>query len=284
MPSSIPAWRPQRGADGARGLLEGLHRTRGRRGRDEYGHGTHVAGIIAGSGDGRRRRTPGMAPGAASSTCACSAPTARATTSDVIEAIDWAIGTRPQYNIRVINLSLGHPVTEPYADDPLCQAVERAVAAGIVVVAAAGNFGKTRRTARPIVGGHHRRRATRRTRSRWARSNTQGTVARADDMLATYSSRGPTRDRPGAEAGPGRRRGTQIVAAEAPGSYLVRTYPERVVAGRGARNYLELSGTSMSAAVVAGAAALVLEARPRITPAQLKVALQLTASMVPARG
>ena len=63
--------------------------------------------------------------------------------SNVIEAIDWAIEHRKAYNIRVINLSLGAPVLQPYRDDPVCEAVERAVAAGIVVVAAAGNYGKT---------------------------------------------------------------------------------------------------------------------------------------------
>ena len=65
------------------------------------------------------------------------------TVSNVIEAIDWAIAHRREFNIRVINLSLGAPVLQPYRDDPLCEAVERAVRAGIVVVAAAGNFGQT---------------------------------------------------------------------------------------------------------------------------------------------
>ena len=64
-------------------------------------------------------------------------------TSDVIAGIDWAISHKQQYNIRVINLSLGHPVMEPAATDPLCEAVERAYEAGIVVVAAAGNAGVT---------------------------------------------------------------------------------------------------------------------------------------------
>ena len=73
-------------------------------------------------------------------------------TSDVIEAIDWAIENRAPFNIRIINLSLGHPVFESYLDDPLCQAAQRAVDAGILVVAAAGNFGKTA-DGRPIVGG-----------------------------------------------------------------------------------------------------------------------------------
>ena len=73
-------------------------------------------------------------------------------TSDVINAIDWVIAHKTEYRIRVINLSLGHPVFESYREDPLCLAVERAVSAGLVVVAAAGNMGKTE-DGRPIVGG-----------------------------------------------------------------------------------------------------------------------------------
>src|SRR5262249_56174253 len=64
-------------------------------------------------------------------------------TSDAVAGIEWAIANRSKYNIRVINISFGHPVMEPSATDPLCEAVAEAVQAGIVVVAAAGNSGKT---------------------------------------------------------------------------------------------------------------------------------------------
>ena len=73
-------------------------------------------------------------------------------TSDVLAGIDWAIANRTKYGIRVINLSLGHAVAEPAATDPLCIAVERAVKAGIVVVASAGNYGLTS-TGAPVLGG-----------------------------------------------------------------------------------------------------------------------------------
>ena len=76
-------------------------------------------------------------------------------------AIGWAVKNRARYNLRVINLSLGHPVFESYRDDPLCQAVERAVNAGMVVVAAAGNLGRRRR-ARPWWGASCRRATARR--------------------------------------------------------------------------------------------------------------------------
>ena len=114
---------------------------------DSYGHGTHIGAIIAGNSpypqdstladalSRRRARRQSDQP-----------PRHRADgtgkASDVIEAIDWAIKHRKRFNIRVINLSLGGPVEQSYIDDPLCEAVERAVEAGIVVVAAAGNRGK----------------------------------------------------------------------------------------------------------------------------------------------
>jgi serine protease AprX len=247
--------------------------------RDDYGHGTHVAGIIGESG---RDGYGGMAPGAWIANLRVLGPDGSGSTDNVIDAIDWAIRNRQRYNIRVINLSLGHPVFESYLDDPLCQAAARAVNAGIVVVAAAGNFGKTD-DGRPVVGGIIAPGNTPSVLTVGA-LNTKGTPARSDDVMATYSSRGPTLVdgvlKPELVA-PGNR----IVAASAAGSYLATTYPDRVVVnGPGAADYIELSGTSMSSAVVSGAAALVLSARPDLSPAQVKAALQLTASRVPGAG
>ena len=248
-------------------------------GVDEYGHGTHVAGII---GEGSRDGFGGMAPGAWIVNLKVLEADGSGKTSDVIEAIDWAIKYRRAFNIRIINLSLGHPVFESYLDDPLCQAAQRAADAGILVVAAAGNFGKTA-DGRPIVGGVIAPGNTPSVLTVGA-VNTRGTARRGDDMMATYSSRGPTAIdgvlKPELVA-PGNR----IVAASAAGSYLARTYPERVVErAAGSPTYFEMSGTSMSAAVVSGAAALVLEARPQLTPAQVKATLQLTSSRVEGAG
>ena len=117
--------------------------------QDDYGHGTHVAGIIAASRDSGYT---GVAPGAHLVSLKVLKGDGSGDTSDVIAAIDWAVENRARYNLRVINLSLGHPVFESYRDDPLCQAVERAVNAGMVVVAAAGNFGKTAE-GKAVVGG-----------------------------------------------------------------------------------------------------------------------------------
>ena len=102
-------------------------------------------------------------------------------TSDVIEAIDWAITNRARFNIRVINLSLGRPVLESYLDDPLCQAAQRAVNAGIVVVAAAGNFGKTN-DGRAVVGGIIAPGNTPSVLTVGA-INTKGTARRSDDIM-----------------------------------------------------------------------------------------------------
>ena len=245
-------------------------------GRDEYGHGTHVAGIVAETGDGHT----GMAPGANLINLRVLRADGSGRTSDVIDAIDWAIAHRQQFNIRVINLSLGRPVFESYLDDPLCQAAQRAIDAGIVVIAAAGNFGKTD-DGRAVVGGIIAPGNTPEVLTVGA-INTRGTAQRSDDMMATYSSRGPTAldgvFKPELAA-PGNR----IVAASAPGDYLAR----RIRSGSrrpGHTSYIELSGTSMAAAVVSGAAALLLEARPTLTPAQVKMALQLTSSRVPGAG
>ena len=105
---------------------------------DEYGHGTHVAGIIAASSP----NLTGVAPRAHIVSLKVLRADGSGQTSDVIEAIDWAIEHTDQYRLRVINLSLGHPVAESWQDDPLCQAVERAYRAGLVVVASAGNLGR----------------------------------------------------------------------------------------------------------------------------------------------
>ena len=119
-------------------------RNRGR-GLDGYGHGTHMAGIVAGvKCDGKRQTgAAGMAPGAHLINLRVLDDTGAGKVADVVEAIDWAIENRAQYAIRVINLSLGTPVTQSYRNDPMGQAVERAVKAGMVVVASAGNRGQT---------------------------------------------------------------------------------------------------------------------------------------------
>ncbi len=249
---------------------------------DGYGHGTHVAGIIASNPQALAYRGySGVAPGAHVINLRVLGGDGFGRTSDVFNAIDWAIRYRHLFNIRILNLSLGRPILDSYRDDPLCQAVERAVAEGLIVVASAGNLGKmddgTRILGGVVSPGNSPAAIT------VGALNTNGTSARSDDVMATYSSRGPTwidgLIKPDLAA-PGNR----ITSLGAPRSGLAQSYPGLHVAGVGQRSYFELSGTSMATAVVSGAAALILEANPRLTPAQVKVVLQLTSSRLEGVG
>jgi serine protease AprX len=256
------------------------------RGRDFYGHGTHIAGIIAGSGADnpfdKEQPFRGMAPGAHIINLRVLGPDGSGKTSDVLEAIDWAIEHRFQYNIRVLNVSLGHGVVEAAADDPLVQAVERASAAGIAVVCSAGNLGKDFATGKTIIGAINSPGNAPSVITVGA-LNTHGTPQRSDDEVTSYSSRGPTYldglIKPDLVAP-----GNKIVSLEARGSNLAKDHPQWHVGGQGNRSYISFSGTSQASAVVAGAAAVLLQANPKLTPAQLKFALQSTASAMPEAG
>jgi serine protease AprX len=249
-------------------------------GVDRYGHGTHVAAIIAGQA-GRTvetRQLQGVAPGAYLVNLRVLGDDGSGIISSVIEAIDWAIEHKARYRIGVINLSLGAPVLQPYRDDPMCEAVERAVQAGIVVVTAAGNFGRSQ-SGRAVFGG-----ITTPGNDPYVITagaiDTHGTPERSDDTVAAFSSRGPTLYdlvmKPDVMAP-----GSHIVSAEAAGSVVAREHPERHVTGLGANGYIQFSGTSMAAAVVSGVVALLLQNDPSLTPADAKAVLQLTSSFMP---
>jgi serine protease AprX len=242
---------------------------------DAHGHGTHIAGIIAGNASASSGITTlyrgGIAPGVKLVNVRVLGKDGTGWTSDVIAGIEWVIDNRERFNIRAINLSLGHPVTEPSTTDPLCQAVMRASMAGIVVFASAGNAGKAE-DGSPILGG-----ISSPGNSPYAITvgaiNTKGTVSRADDVMATYSSRGPTKFEQAVKpdiVAPG----NKVVSLEAYGSYMQRTYSQFHMAGRSTNGYMHMSGTSMAAAVVTGGAALLMQAHPKITSEQLKIALQ----------
>jgi len=109
---------------------------------DLYGHGTHVAGIIAGNGYLSGGRYQGVAPAANLIDLRALDANGAGTDSTVIAAIQQAIALKNAYNIRIINLSLGRGIPVSYTQDPLCQAVEAAWKSGIVVVVAAGNYGR----------------------------------------------------------------------------------------------------------------------------------------------
>jgi serine protease AprX len=252
-------------------------------GIDRFGHGTHVAATIAGraGGTAETRDQRGIAAGAYLLNLRVLGDDGSGSASDVIEAIDWTIEHRHEYNVRIINLSLGAPVMQPYRDDPLCEAVERAVRAGLVVVVAAGNYGRTVEGI-DVMGG-----IATPGNSPFAITvgalDTHETARRSDDTLAPYSAKGPTRYdlnlKPDVVAP-----GTRVVSAEAADSYLARTYATRHVAGTGANAYMQLSGTSMAAGVVSGSVALLLEAKPSLTPSSTKAVFQLTSTFLPSAG
>jgi serine protease AprX len=242
---------------------------------DAYGHGTHVAGIIAGSAAAANgvalEYAGGIAPKARLVNVRVLGADGSGLTSDVIAGIEWVVANRARYNIRVINLSVGHPPTEACFTDPLCQAVNQAVQAGIVVVVAAGNTGKAP-DGRVMLGG-----ISSPGNSPYAITvgalNTWGTVDRSDDTLATFSSRGPTAYdfavKPDVAAP-----GFHILSLEAQGAFLPTMYPSIHAAGGGNNAYMVLSGTSMAAPMVSGGVALLLQGSPNLSPAQVKFALQ----------
>jgi serine protease AprX len=123
---------------------------------DPFGHGTHIAGIIGGSRSAATRVTQSFSGGSAPAVSLVDVRVLDSRgvgyTSDVIAGIDWTIANASRHRIKVINLSLGHPVAEPSATDPLCRAVQRAVLAGITVVVSSGNNGLTA-TGAPVLGG-----------------------------------------------------------------------------------------------------------------------------------
>ena len=237
---------------------------------DPGGHGTHVAGLVAGDGTASGGAYAGVAPGANLVDVRVITATGSTSVSTLIAGMQWVLAHRSDYNIRVVNLSAGAPVTVSYADDPLAAAVEVLVFAGVAVVVSAGNDGPrpssiTSPGSDPYVitvGG----------------IDDNGTATTADDAIASWSSQGPTAidglPKPDLVA-PGRK----VVSLRSPGSTLDQELPDRVVAGLDplAPAYFRLSGTSMAAPVVTGVIALMLERSPTLTPAQLKERLVSTA-------
>jgi serine protease AprX len=247
---------------------------------DEFGHGTHVSGLIGGSGassgtaNGYAATYAGVAPNVNFINLRVLDENGSGTDSGVIAAIEEAITLQSTYNIRVINMSLGRPVFESYALDPVDQAVEAAWKAGIVVVAAAGNNGRYLPTdgfGTIVVPGNDPSVIT------VGATMTELTPTRADDQIASYSSKGPTTldhtCKPDLTA-PGNRQ----VSLRVSGSTLDTTYPQYEVAPTsGSAMYYELSGTSMATPIVTGAVALMLQQTPSLTPDQVKARLMKTA-------
>ena len=257
--------------------------------QDGYGHGTHVAGIIAGNGNnstGSNYLTTykGIAPQANLIDLQVLNSNGEGSDSAVVAAIEQAINLKSKYNIRVINLSLGRPVYESFALDPLCQAVEQAWQAGIVVVVAAGNDGRDNSFGNNGYGtidapGNDPFALT------VGAMNAKLTGFRGDDVITTYTSKGPSMIdhvvKPDIMA-PGNHISSLLVGGG--DVYLPKTYPANIVnplayqIQGGQSNYMILNGTSMATGVVSGAVADLLSANKNLTPDQVKALLMLSAS------
>lgn len=244
---------------------------------DGYGHGTHVAGIIAGSGQDSGGARRGIAPGAHLVILKTLDEEGRGYISNAVGAIDYAIQHRAAFNIRVVNLSVAAGVYESYRTDPLALAAARAVDAGIVVVTAAGNLGRGP-DGEPQHGG-----VTAPGNAPWVltvgAASHNGTADRADDSVAAFSSLGPSSidfvEKPDLVAP-----GMDIASLADPESTLFLRRPAARVWGTvpsDQETYLSLSGTSMAAPVVAGAVAVMLQANPALSPATVKAVLRMTA-------
>ncbi len=248
---------------------------------DDNGHGTHVAGIIAGNGLDSLGARAGIAPAAHLVGLKVLDAQGRGVISNVIAAMEWVIANKATHNIRVVNLSVGAAVTESYNTDPLTLAAKRVVDAGIVVVTAAGNLGKN------AAGNLQYGGITAPGNAPWVltvgASSHQGTVSRLDDIMASYSSRGPTaidfEAKPDVVAP-----GTGMVSLADPASLLYATKSQLLLKGSlfsTIKPYLSLSGTSMAAPVVAGTVALMVQANPSLTPNMVKAIVQYTAQQYP---
>ena len=244
---------------------------------DDYGHGSHVAGIIAGNGYDSSGARTGIAPGAHLFLLKALDANGRGRISDVIAALDYAVANKEALGIRIVNLSVATGVYESYTTDPLTLAAKSAVASGLVVVASAGNNGRSQRGTTQYGG------ITSPGNAPWVltvgASSHMGTDDRADDTVASFSSRGPGSidyaAKPDVLAP-----GVGIESLTDPASTLYAAMGPNLLTGTvstGYFPYMSLSGTSMSAPVASGTVALMLQANPALTPNAVKAILQYTA-------
>ena len=233
---------------------------------DGRGHGTFVAGIAAGGAPGYT----GAAPNAKIVSLDVMDDQGMAATSDVIAAADWILKNKGTYGIRIANFSLHNSVPASFMFDPLDKAVERLWFNGVVVVAAAGNYATAgQQSGVPFAPGNDPFVIT------VGANDIDGSVSTNDDLTAPWSAYGYTLDgfaKPELVA-PGR----YMVGPVPATSTLVLERPSNVVAP----GYMQLSGTSFAAPVIAGAAAYLLAVHPNWTPDQVKGALMVSAKPTP---
>ncbi|WDV45849.1 S8 family peptidase [Clostridiaceae bacterium M8S5] len=215
---------------------------------DDNGHGTHVAGIIAGNGYSSKGRYSGIAPKANILAIKALDENGSGTTSDILNSVQYIVDTKNVYNTKVLNLSLGTPTNNSYKKDPLSLAAAEAVRAGLTVVVAAGNSGPSKKT---ILSPAN----TPSVISVGAVDDNK-TKEVGDDFIASFSSRGPTVD------------GYNKPDVVAPGVDISS------LSNSNNSSYVSLSGTSMAAPVVAGACALIYQKEGHLSPQKIKSMLK----------
>ena len=224
---------------------------------DPHGHGSHVAGIIANSDKGDDNAWNGIAPDVKLVGVRVLNGEGVGTYESVIQGIQWVIDNKAVYNIKVMNLSIVAPPQSPYWADPMNQAVMRAWAEGITVVAAAGNSGFEPMTI--TVPGN-----TPYIITVGAFTDNYTPEDWSDDYITPFSAAGPTLDafvKPDVIAP-----GAHMVSSMLSSSFLAMNHPANKVSG----NYFTMAGTSQATAVVSGIAALALSHDSNLSPDQMK--------------
>jgi subtilisin family serine protease len=259
-------------AGGGSRILASVDFTGENRTDDPYGHGTFVAAAAAG-GAGAGAAYTGIAPGASLLNVRVLNSAGQGTVESVLAGLDWVATNARQYNIRIVNLSLGTRAVESYKYDALCRAVRGLVNSGILVLAAAGNDGKDA-SGQKIYGAIHSP-GNDPSAFTIGASNTFQTGARLDDGVATYSSRGPTRSYWLDEDGVAHHDnllkpdlvapGNKLVFAQAHNNLIVTLNPTLNQSALGtlpALRVMRMSGSSVATPIAAGAAALMLQLNP----------------------
>lgn len=211
---------------------------------DDNGHGTHVAGIIAGNGFSSNGKYMGVAPKANILGIKALDQYGGGSSSDIIAAISYIIETKDRYNTKIINLSLGTPANNSCDKDPICKAVDAAVKAGLIVITAAGNSGPAEGTI--LSPGISKNAIT------VGAVDDKRTIDPSDDTIAPFSSRGPTME------------GIMKPDIVAPGVNI------KSLSNIKLDNYSSLSGTSMATPLVSGSVALLFNKHGNLSPQELK--------------
>jgi len=239
--------------------------------QDKYGHGTHIAGIIGGNGYHSDGKYIGVAPKINLISVKVCDDEGKATTSDVVNGLQWVLENKDKYNIQVVNFSMNSTVAESYHTSPLDAALEILWFNGIVVVVSAGNtdleagngmlFPPANDPFVITVGA----------------VDDRGSASTDDDLMAFYSAYGITMDglsKPDIVAP-----GTNLISLlPNPKGELWKEHRDNLVKDAGpVKHYFRMSGTSMASAVTSGAVALLLQDEPNLTPDQVKYRLMSTA-------